>query len=217
MTSRAACRACSVAAALAVEQAGAWSCCVRESDWERLGPRTYPRVRSVYVDTSHRVDVYVLQSYTCTCAQTKDPPEIQPDRGRESATPSRDPRTTPRATARDEDEDEIARRTGAGYIGEHASARHHDARVARPQPRRGRSAGSNASPSDETRRRSLVSRMGISPDLILPTCMPVAPTSPAGALREIWPRSHLWLARLGLSRWACSCRCAWPTRGCLRP
>ena len=49
------------------------------------------------------------------------------------------------------------------------------------------------------------------------TCMPVAPTSPAGALREIWPRSHLWLARLGLSRWACSCRCAWPTRGCLRP
>ena len=65
MTSRAACRACSVAAALAVEQAGAWSCCVRESDWERLGPRTYPRVRSVYVDTSHRVDVYVLHVHVC--------------------------------------------------------------------------------------------------------------------------------------------------------
>ena len=198
---------------------GGWSVVVLRAG-ERLGASWSADVSACAVcicgHKSPRRRLCVTQLHVHVCANersTGDP--TGPRTGvRDTILGSTDHATRDGARRRRDRPEKRERRRG--IYRRHASARHHDARVARPQlPRRGRSAGSNASPSDETRRRSLVSRMGISSDLY--TCMPVAPTSPAGALREIWPRSHLWLARLGLSRWACSCRCAWPTRGCLRP
>ena len=160
---------------------------------------------------------YTVTRARVSCAQTKDPPEIQPDRGRESATPSWETIHGPRHARR--------RATKTRSPGEaRTPARDISATRECTPPRR--TSGSAAATARTLRG---IERVAVRRDETtftcftngnlsgFVTCMPVAPTSPAGALREIWPRSHLWLARLGLSRWACSCRCAWPTRGCLRP
>lgn len=127
-----------------------WSVVVLRAG-ERLGASWSADVSACAVcicgHKSSQVTASTSMCYTCTCSQTKDPPEIQPDRGARTGVRDTIQGSTDHATR-----DEIARsaENRRGKYRRHACARHHDARVARPQPRRGRSAASNASPSDET-------------------------------------------------------------------